>query len=85
MQSREGVKHPDCLVEETLFESAGFGPDTLQQEAEETVSWVGGVTRSPGGFAGEAGVVTGCPPEGEGKEAPTIFSAAPAVICRFSQ
>lgn len=29
-QSREGVKHADCLVVETVFEPAGFGPKTLQ-------------------------------------------------------
>lgn len=29
-QSREGVEHPDCLVEEIVFEPAGFGPETLQ-------------------------------------------------------
>lgn len=29
-QSREGIGHPDCLVEETVFESASFGLANLQ-------------------------------------------------------
>lgn len=62
-QSRESVEHPDCLVEKTVFESSGFGPETLQhpprwQQAEMgDVRWVGGVACNPGGFAGEASVV----------------------------
>lgn len=46
----------------TVFEPAGFGPNNLQssprqQQAEETVEWVGGVTCNPGRFPGEVGAL----------------------------
>lgn len=45
-QSRERFEHPDCLVGQTVFASASFGPESLQspprqQQAEETMRWVG--------------------------------------------
>ena len=63
-QSREGVEHPDCLVEETVLEPAGSGSETPQspprrQQVEEAVRWVGGVTCNPGGSAGVINVQKG--------------------------
>lgn len=34
-QSREGIAHPDCLVEETVFESASFGLANLQSPLQQ--------------------------------------------------
>ena len=28
--AEQGVEHPDCLVEQTVFQPYGFGPETLQ-------------------------------------------------------
>lgn len=45
----------ECLVEITVFESAGFGPETMQSPPRWQVGW--GPLCNPGAFAGEAGVV----------------------------
>lgn len=53
----EGVEPPDRLVQETVFEPAGVDLEALQscrprqQQANEAVRWVVGVTCNPGGFA----------------------------------